>query len=91
MDEPLPALPRSRRFARIAAGAWLVMLLVISVRVAARPEHQSVHTVDYAPAGRQWLHSGEVYRAAWHFPCETRKSRVDGSGLSAILKRASKS
>ena len=65
MDTP-PA-PRTRRLLWIATGAWLVMLLVISVRVAAKPEHQSVYTVDYAPAGHQWLHGGEVYRASRHF------------------------
>ena len=43
------------------------MLLAISVRVALKPEHQSVYTVDYAPAGHQWLHGGEVYRASRHF------------------------
>ncbi len=65
MDAPI--FPRTRRLLWIAAGAWTVMLLAISVRVALKPEHQSVYTVDYAPAGHQWLHGGEVYRASRHF------------------------
>ena len=65
MDMPL-ARP-GRRLAWIVAGLWLAVVLAVCVRVGLRPAHQSVYTVDYAPAGRQWLHGREVYRAARHF------------------------
>ena len=65
MDAPLSQ--PARRMAWIVAGLWAVVVLAVCVRVGLRPEKQSVYTVDYATAGRQWRHGLEVYRAARHF------------------------
>ena len=65
MDEPFSR--PARRFAWIVAGLWMAVVLAVCVRVGIKPEKQSVYTVDYATAGRQWLHGGEVYRASRHF------------------------
>ncbi len=54
-------------YPRAVFWLWVIVLLAICTRVAIRPERQSSYAKDYAPAGRHWLQSAEIYNHRHHF------------------------